>query len=86
MDLHWGTLLHNWVEAKRGGQAFRNVSDASTLIAAEKTGRVARLLEYEGIYCDRTIQRWEQFTGKAATLSATGETFEEVSLLRKKAA
>jgi DNA modification methylase len=58
----------------------------STLIAAEKTGRVARLLEYDGIYCDRAVQRWEQFTGKAATLIATGETFEEVSLLRKEAA
>jgi hypothetical protein len=58
----------------------------STLIAAEKTGRVARLLEYEGIYCDRTIQRWQQFTGKSATLIATGETFEDVSLLRKEAA
>jgi hypothetical protein len=58
----------------------------STLIAAEKTGRVARLLEYDGIYCDRTIQRWQQFTGKAATLIATGGTFEDVSLVRKEAA
>jgi hypothetical protein len=58
----------------------------STLIAAEKTGRVARLLEYDGIYCDRTVQRWQQFTGKSATLSATGQTFEDLSLARTEAA
>jgi DNA modification methylase len=32
----------------------------STLIAAEKTGRRARLVELDPIYCDRTIARWER--------------------------
>ncbi len=50
----------------------------TTLIAAEKTGRQARLLEYDPIYCDTTIRRWERFTGKRATLLATGEFFEDV--------
>lgn len=35
----------------------------STLIAAEKTGRAARLIEYEPGYCDVIIARWQQFTG-----------------------
>ncbi len=33
----------------------------STLIAAEKTGRRARLVELDPIYCDRIIARWEAY-------------------------
>ncbi len=51
----------------------------STLIAAEKTGRCARLLEYDPIYCDTIIRRWEMFTGKKARLATTGENFEDAS-------
>lgn len=51
----------------------------STLIAAEKTGRVTRLIEYDPIYCDTIIRRYEQYTGKQAVLRGTGETFEDVS-------
>jgi DNA modification methylase len=51
----------------------------STLIAAEKTGRAARLNEYDPIYCDTIIRRWERFTGKRAALASTGATFEDVA-------
>ena len=50
----------------------------TTLIAAEKTGRLARLLEYDPIYCDTIVRRWERFTGKRATLLGTGTFFEDV--------
>lgn len=50
----------------------------TTLIAAEKTGRHARLLEYDPAYCDTIVRRWETFTGKHATLVATGEPFEDI--------
>lgn len=50
----------------------------STLIAAEKCGRAARLIEYEPGYCDVIVQRWQRLTGKRATLAATGEAFEEI--------
>ncbi len=50
----------------------------STLIAAEKTGRSARLLEYDPLYCDRIIRRWEAWTGKKATLVETGDSFEQL--------
>ena len=33
----------------------------STLIAAEKTGRRARLCELDPIYCDRILARWEAY-------------------------
>lgn len=54
----------------------------TTLIAAEKSGRRARLLEYDPAYCDTIVRRWETFTGKQATLVATGELFEDVEELR----
>ena len=38
----------------------------STLIAAEKTGRTFRGMEIDPTYCDVTVKRWEQFTGKKA--------------------
>lgn len=54
----------------------------STLIAAEKTGRLARLIEYDPLYCDTIVRRWQQLTGKCATLAASGQTFEDVADLR----
>ncbi len=43
----------------------------STLIAAEKTGRQARLVELDPAYCDVIVQRWQRFTGRSATLDGT---------------
>jgi DNA modification methylase len=40
----------------------------STLIAAERTGRHARLIEFDPTYVDRTIARWEKLTGGKAEL------------------
>ena len=50
----------------------------ATLIAAELCGRVARVIEIDPLYVDTIVRRFEQFTGKAATLAKTGETFEAV--------
>jgi DNA modification methylase len=55
----------------------------TTLIAAEKCGRAARLIEYDPGYCDTIIARWERLTGKRATLSSTGEAFEDVAERRR---
>lgn len=49
----------------------------STLIAAEKTGRLARLIEYDPLYCDTIVRRWERVTGKRARHSSSGLGFEE---------
>lgn len=40
----------------------------TTLIAAEKNGRHARLMELDPKYCDVIVKRWEDFTGKKAVL------------------
>ena len=47
----------------------------STLIAAERTGRRARLVEIDPVYVDRTIRRWQDLSRDDAILTATGETF-----------
>jgi DNA modification methylase len=47
----------------------------TTLIACEKTGRSGRLLELDPKYCDVIIGRWQEFTGKVATLEGDGRTF-----------
>ncbi|CAD7337974.1 site-specific DNA-methyltransferase [Sphingomonadales bacterium 56] len=54
----------------------------STLIAAEKTKRLGRLVEYEPGYCEVTIRRWQTLTRKPPVLEATGESFNEVSARR----
>jgi len=40
----------------------------STMIACEKQGKHARLMELEPKYCDVIVKRWEDFTGKKAEL------------------
>jgi DNA modification methylase len=54
----------------------------STLIAAEKTKRRARLIEFEPKYCEVTIRRWQELTGKRAVLASTGETFSDAHARR----
>jgi DNA modification methylase len=45
----------------------------STMIAAEKHGRCARLMELDPKYCDVIVKRWEDFTGKKAELITLSE-------------
>jgi DNA modification methylase len=49
----------------------------TTVIAAEKTGRRAALLEIDPVYVDTIIRRWQSFTGKDAVCARTGTTFAE---------
>ena len=51
----------------------------STLIACEKTGREANLMELDPKYCDVIVKRWQDFTGKIATHAETGKPFAEVT-------
>ena len=55
----------------------------TTLIAAEKNNRVARLMELDPAYVDVIVRRWQDFTGKAATLDGDGRTFTEIAEARR---
>ena len=58
----------------------------TTLIAAERTGRHARLIELDPRYCDTIVRRFEATTGQRAMLTSTGESFAELASSRAAAA
>jgi len=51
----------------------------TTMIAAERSGRRARLVELDPKYVDVIVQRWQNETGGRAKHAATGETFDALS-------
>jgi DNA modification methylase len=66
------------------GQAVYDpfVGSGTTIIAAEMTGRACHAIELHPPYVDVSVLRWQNFTGKQATLEATGETFEATEAAR----
>jgi DNA modification methylase len=54
----------------------------STLIACERRGRNARLMEIDPKYADCIVRRWQEYTGKQATLEGEGRTFSEIKVQR----
>jgi DNA modification methylase len=55
----------------------------TTMIAAERCSRRARLLELDPKYVDVIVQRWQAFSGAKATLQETGETFADTAARRQ---
>jgi len=51
----------------------------TTLLAAEKTGRLGRGIELDPHYVDATIGRWQALTGKHAIHAGSGLCFDEVA-------
>ncbi|WP_303678888.1 site-specific DNA-methyltransferase [Ralstonia mannitolilytica] len=51
----------------------------TTLIAAEKSGRLARLIELDPKYVDVIVRRWQDWTGKRATREADGMAFDQAA-------
>ena len=51
----------------------------TTLIAAERTGRRARLIEIDPRYVDITVRRWQALTGRTAVHAVTGAAFGAVA-------
>ena len=49
----------------------------TTLIAAEKSGRLARLIELDPKYVDVIVRRWQEWTGKQATRESDGALFDD---------
>lgn len=68
---------------KRGGTVLDPFGGlGTTMVAAERSGRRARLIESNPLDCDRIIRRWQNFSGKTARLFETNETFDEVRARR----
>jgi DNA modification methylase len=73
--ISWHTL--------RGEICLEPYSGSGTqIISAEELGRRCFAMEIAPAYCDVAIHRWEQATGKSATLDGSGETFAQVATAR----
>ncbi|WP_419252644.1 site-specific DNA-methyltransferase [Caulobacter sp. ErkDOM-YI] len=71
--------------SKRGGIVLDGFGGSgTTLIAAETCGRSARLIEFDPLYCDTIVRRFEKLTGKAAKLAQDGATFEATEVQRSR--
>jgi hypothetical protein len=75
--------LMEWI-IKRFNLSAKTIADyfggsGSTLIAAEKHGTQAFIMEFDPKFADVIVKRWQDFTGKQAILERTGQTFAEVS-------
>jgi DNA modification methylase len=55
----------------------------TTVIACEMEGRHCRAIELNPVYVDMAILRWQDFTGREATLAATGQTYAAVKAERE---
>lgn len=55
------------------------IGSGSTLIAAERVGRVCFGMEIEPLYVDVAIRRWQRHTGDRAIHSGTGKCFDELA-------
>jgi DNA modification methylase len=58
----------------------------TTMIAAERTGRRAVLLELDAAYADVIVRRWQEATGEPAVLEGEDRTFNDVATVRGPAA
>jgi DNA modification methylase len=72
--------LMEWI-IKRFNLSARTIADffggsGSTLIAAEKHGIDAYIMELDPKYCDVIVKRWQDFTGQKAVHADTGEAFD----------
>ena len=66
--------------SSRGGIVLDPFCGSGTLlISAQKTGRRARAIELDPVYCDTAIRRWQLFAKDDAVLVETGETFEAMA-------
>ena len=59
------------------------LGSGSTLIAAERVGRVCRGIELDPVFVDLAIRRWQRVTGERAVHATSGEAFDQIALIRE---
>ena len=55
------------------------LGSGTTLIAAERTGRICCGIELDPIYVDTAVKRWQRYTGDQASHASTGKRFDETA-------
>ena len=58
------------------------IGSGTTALASEMTGRACRAFEIDPGYADVCVERWQQATGRTATLDGDGRTFAEIAAER----
>jgi DNA modification methylase len=58
------------------------MGSGTTMLAAEKVGRLGFGIEYEPRYVDVAVRRWQTYTGKDAIQTSSGLFFDEISARR----
>ena len=67
-----------------GAVVLESFSGSGTqIIAAEKLGRRCFAMELSAAFVDVAVIRWQQFTGKPATLDGSSATFDEIASARE---
>jgi DNA modification methylase len=56
----------------------------STLIACQRKGRKAHLMEIDPRYADAIVNRWQDYSGKQAFLEADGRTHADIARIRER--
>lgn len=51
----------------------------TTLIAAERSSRIARLIEVDPKYVDVIVRRWQAWTGQSAVRESDGVRFDDIA-------
>jgi ParB-like chromosome segregation protein Spo0J len=74
-------VIHAIKDCSRRGEIVLDPFSGSgtTIIAAEKSRRLARVVEIDPLYVDVAVRRWQALTGRAALLATSGETFDRVA-------
>jgi DNA modification methylase len=54
------------------------LGSGTTVIAAERTGRICYGIEIDPVYVDTIVRRWQAFTGQSAVHTLLGRTFTEL--------
>jgi DNA modification methylase len=54
------------------------LGSGTTVIAAERTGRVCYGLELDRRYVDTIVRRWQAYTGQSAVQDSSGQTFDQI--------
>lgn len=72
--------------SSKGGDIVLDLfgGSGSTLVACEKVGRNAYLMELDPKYCDVIIKRWQDFTGREAVMESTGDKFNDMFINGRK--
>src|SRR5262249_31704568 len=69
--------------SRRGGLVLDPFAGSGTVvIAAERTGRKARVIQIDPAHCDLIVKGWQDSTGKRVTHGRTGVELDDLSQVR----